>query len=338
MNVPEQTMSSRKEWLPKYRVPIFCLLLLLILFGLARVFDHAAKKDLRSKARWIISKKGGTYDFAVLGASRTYGGVLIKSLEEALGQRGINLSIDGVTYPEEYLALKLFLARNQMRHLILDASIFGFDNSAFKYPFHAYEYLPEISNPVVFDSLRDNFGHRAYLWKYAPFFKNAEFNSKLGPIQVYSWIKMRFDENVKLAEFDETGTRLLEGRKRVDKQFQDDIIRMTPAKTYRWDKMPKKCFMDILELAEKHGIKVTLLMMPEYYLSTTKQRNRAEIISFYESIALSNNIPILRFDQDDICSDKSMFLDTVHLNKNGAQIFSINLAKRLREQDHGAPR
>jgi hypothetical protein len=313
------------------RIVVFGLLLWAILAGLARLFDHAAKMDLREKARWIIHQKNGSYDFALLGSSRSYMGLDVFTLEKMLGQNGINLSLEGATYPEEYLALKLFLSRNQIKHLILDSSLIDFDNSVLRTPFHAYDYLPDIADADVFDSLKDNFGVRAYAWKYIPFFKNAEFNTKLGFLQFYIWSKMRTGEKLYEAEFDVKGSRLLTGGKAPN--FPDESTEDLRQKPPTWNPLGKKYFLKILELARERGIAITMIAMPEYDSGAEPWRSRDEIMSFYESVARSNEIPFLRFDLDSRCSDKTLFLDRAHLNRKGALFFSEALANRLRTQE-----
>lgn len=328
-NTANNPLQQRKEPPVLARVVVFASLLLLALFALARVFDHAAKVDLREKAHWITSRENESYAFAVLGSSRSYMGVDIFTMEKILGQNGINLSLEGATYPEEYLALKLFLERNRAKHLILDLNWIDFDNSALRTPFHAYEYLPNISNPDVFDALRDNFGLRAYAWKYVPFFKNAEFNTKLGYLQFYIWMKMRLGNRSFETEFDKRGSRLLPGRQlNFEKNVSDEFRN----KSATWHPVRKEYFSKILNLAKERGIKITLMTMPEYNFGSPPWRSHQEIISFYEATAQSNQIALLRFDQDAICAEKSFFLDKAHLNQKGALLFSTKLAERLQKQ------
>jgi hypothetical protein len=313
---------------PKCRFVLFGIFLLLVLWAAAKLFDHAAAQDLRSKARWILSQRDGNYDFALLGSSRTYVGVDIPTLEKKLGARGINLSIEGTTYPEQYLALQLFLRHNKIKHLILDANSIGLDNSAFKYPFHAYEYLPEIGDDDVFRILRDNFGNQVYAWRYVPFYKNAQFNNRLGVTQLYSWLKSKRDPRVKVPEFDPYGTWLLP-RSKKDPKFRDDLISKMPFQTWAIDAFPKKYFFEVLKLAREKNIPVTLITVPEYHLGMAKQRNRKQIMAFYDGVAATNGISFLRFDNDEICWDKSKFFNSNHLYGEGAKEFSERLGQRL---------
>ena len=316
----ENNAVRMRPWL---RAVLFVVLAGGVLFSLGKFFDHAAKQDLREKARWVISKRNESYDFAVLGSSRPYVGVNIPTVEHKQGKKGVNLAIDGTTYPEQYLALTLFLAHNHIKQLILDANIFAFDSSAFKYPFRAYEYLPWVDDPVVFGQLHDYFGTRAVAWKWVPFFKNAEFNSKIGVIQGYTFVKSQFDPRAKVAEFDRYGTRL------IDREFDEPGLASYANVTWKMEALPQRYFLRLLELARKNQIEVTMIMLPEYQAAMERQLNRQAVIDYYTAVAASNHIPLLRFDQDAICRDKSKFYNVNHLNRRGALEFSAQLADRL---------
>ncbi len=313
---------------PTYRVILFLIFLGCVLTAVSKLLDHAAKMDLREKAHWIISQKNKSYDFAVLGSSRSYVGVDVCVVETNLGMHGINLALDGTGYPEQFLALKLFLQKNKIEKLVLDVSAMCFDNNGFKFPFHAYEYLPEISDEVVFATLKDNFGPRVYAWRYIPFFKNAEFNSKLGAMQLYSWSKSFIDKRVLEAEFDQQGNRR-SALSHSNANFRDHILRNSPKVFWTMDELPKKYFFEILKLAREKNISVTMIDMPEYYLSMEREANREEIMAFCEKVAATNNIPFLRFDRDPICQDRNKFYDSRHFRPKGVKEFSEMLAKRL---------
>jgi len=318
---PTNKHSQRPPWL---RAASFLALVLAVLFGLSKFFDHAARQNLREKAHWVISQRSESFDFAIMGASRPYVGVHIPTLEHKLGTKGVNLALDGTTYPEQYLALTLFLEHNHIKQLILDVSVAGFDNTAFKFPFRAYQYLPWINDPVVFHQLRDYFGWRACAWKYVPFFKNAEFNSKIAAVQRFTFVTSAFEV---APEFDQDGTFL------IDRKFDEVDLENHPSASFQVETMLQKYLLRLLELAKKNQIEVTMIMMPEYHEYIARQSNRQEIIDFYTAVAASNSMPFLRFDQDAICLDKTKFYNKNHLNRSGAMVFSESLGGRLASQN-----
>ena len=99
--------------------------------------------------------------------------------------------------------------------------------------------------------------------------------------------------------------------------------------TWKIGAVPQKYFLRLLELAKSSHVGVTMIMLPEYFSAMERQLNRREITDYYTSVAVSNSIPFLRFDDDDICRQKSKFYNPNHLNRIGAMEVSESLAERL---------
>ncbi len=320
MTAPSSTSTARRAWL---RPLGFIAFAIVALYAFAWIFDFAARKDLRSKAHWILSLQGGHYDFVVLGTSRPYLGVDVARLEKRIQGHGINLSLDGAGYPEQLLALRLFLQKNEIRQLLLDAALPNFDSHSMDYPFHDYEYLPYHGIPEIDAALRSECGIRAELWKYVPFWKNAEFNSKIGPIQLYTWCKSPFDANARVAEFDAHGTRL------VDRPFH---LR-SELKPVRWtiEARQQAALIDILELAKSKGIRVTMILSPEWQNWSRLQLNRDDVLANCRKIAADHGIDFLVFDDLPFLNDTGYFIDSNHLNAKGAALYTDALAQKLQD-------
>lgn len=301
-----------------FRVAFFSSVLVVLLFSVNIIYDLAIPYDITEKVNWILSKKNEEYNFAVLGSSRAYLTVHIPTIEQALNGKGINISLEGTAYPEQYLIFYLFTNQTRITHLLFQIDIFGLDDSTFSYPYHEYLYFPYIYNGNVFDSLLDNCGYRVYAWKYLPFFKYAEYNSQIGLINI-----MKAVRGLKPV-FDESGSLLIE------KEWDDSTVKNMKPQVFAISEKRLKYFLQIIELAKKRNIKVTMFMAPEYSAIYKYQTNRKDILRFYNNLATKYNIPFLEFRDKDICEDKANFYNAGHLNKKGALLFSDRLAKTLR--------
>src|SRR5262249_19088785 len=105
-------------------------------------------------------------------------------------------------------------------------------------------------------------------------------------------------------------------------------------------KSPYKLFLDQwqIELMDRFigecrsmGIDVVLLYSPEYIEHQHVVINRGEIMELYRQLAAKYNIPFLDYSNDEICSRKELFYDSLHLNVNGTTVFSEKLASKLKE-------
>jgi lysophospholipase L1-like esterase len=65
---------------------------------------------------------------------------------------------------------------------------------------------------------------------------------------------------------------------------------------------------------------------PLYIDATEKIINIEGMYQMYDSIARKYNIPILDYNYDPISYDTIYFYNATHLNKKGAELFSVKLA------------
>lgn len=85
-------------------------------------------------------------------------------------------------------------------------------------------------------------------------------------------------------------------------------------------------------VAECKASGVTLIMIypPEFVAGQTFVSNRNEIFDLFDSIARSNGIPFLDYSSDILSRDRSLFYNSQHLNRTGAEKFTADVAKKLR--------
>lgn len=293
-----------------------------VLALLGRLFDYAARKDLRSKWHWILAQRKGDYDFAVMGPSRAYMGVDVTSLETKLGQRGINLALDGAGAADQLLALRMFLKHNKLRHLLLDVNLNALDKRGLTYSFHDYEYLPFSDDPDVDAGIAKQRGAKAWAWKYVPFWRNAEFNAQIGPIQLYTFLKASQDPKARIPEFDAKGSRLVSG----------PFVSRAQNRPETWAIEPELVaeFRELLVFAREKGVTITLTLTPELRSRTALQANRAELLATYQKLADDFRLKFLKFDDLPLVDDTRYFVDPSHLNADGARQYTEALAASLR--------
>lgn len=77
------------------------------------------------------------------------------------------------------------------------------------------------------------------------------------------------------------------------------------------------------------NIRIIFCYAPIYIGLTKKVDNIEEMYNTYRSIAEKYNIPILDYMYSSISQDSMNFLDEIHLNKYGADLFTIQLAHDL---------
>jgi hypothetical protein len=298
---------------------LFVSILLLILFAADFLFGTMIRKNPNSKISWAFQKQNTAYDVTVLGSSRAFQCIDVPTFTQVLGNNstGINLGVLGASYEESFMIFKHFLDnKNSTKILLVQVDIEGLDEKEFK-SLRIANFLPYIGEPTVFHVLKDRFGKRAYILKYVPFFKYAEFNEEIGPKRIIESLVAR-------PSFTDTGTRLID--RKLD--CGNELARKTP-QSYSISSARESYLRAIVKLAQQNNIETCLIMAPYFAHACRLQTNRNDIIAHYKSIASEYQISFVTWDDNEkICSDPNYFSDCEHVNKQGAILFTRFLAEQ----------
>lgn len=301
----------------------FLLILYLVLLNASVSLDEVLKNDPTKKFNWIYSRENGVYDFAVIGSSRGACNVDVYTLEAELGQKGINLSQVGTAFPELKLILEAFLKKNQIKRLLVEVDIFGLDNSNFGHPYHEYNYFPYINEDFIYSDMKNNFGTKAVVWKYVPFYKYAEFNSISGISGVISILKKQ------PSEYDEKGGMMLDTPFLENSAVMENRNKIKNS-GYKIDKERVDALNSILAIAKEKGIPVVMFIAPSLKEALQYQLNRVEIAAFYSDLAKETGNAFLDFTNEPMSNDINLFADLEHTTRKGAIEFSKILAGRIK--------
>lgn len=95
------------------------------------------------------------------------------------------------------------------------------------------------------------------------------------------------------------------------------------------DERALEMFNDFLRERQSEGIQIIFCYAPIYSGLTEKVDNMEEVYNIYETLSQRFQIPIIDYNYDKMCSDTTLFYNATHLNKKGAEIFSVKLAHDL---------
>jgi hypothetical protein len=289
---------------------LFVALLVIINYPLSYFID--LKFHTPNKQNWILNKKNLKLDYAVLGASRVFNMIDIKSLDNAYGKKGINIGSSGSCYAENYVILDEFLSKNSISTLILNVDEFNFNSAnSFSYPFHDYEFLPLFKKyKNVFEDFIPEW--KFYLWNIIPISKYAEYNDQFTLRAVSS------------GNWNETmGTELLfnDGR--------ENNLLMHKKRTPEIKDIDQKYFLNILQLCTKNKINVLLITTPVFH--DLKKPENMFFRHYIDSLSTTENIPYYDYRGLIDAGNRKYFKDDSHTNSEGSIEYSINLGKKLKE-------
>jgi hypothetical protein len=99
------------------------------------------------------------------------------------------------------------------------------------------------------------------------------------------------------------------------------------------DTLTLRLFNQYLEECKKENIEVILVHAPEYIEGQKFTRNRTETLSIFVELSRKHNISYLDFSADSISSNRDLFYNAMHLNNEGAQLFTKKLIQELKRTD-----
>lgn len=88
-------------------------------------------------------------------------------------------------------------------------------------------------------------------------------------------------------------------------------------------------FEKYLSELKQNNVNVVLVNSPVYYKATEKLENKEEMNNYYNDVAKKFGFKYLDFTNDSICNDSTKFVLAIHLNENGAKIFTKKLINEI---------
>ncbi|GHT20161.1 hypothetical protein AGMMS4957_06220 [Bacteroidia bacterium] len=92
-------------------------------------------------------------------------------------------------------------------------------------------------------------------------------------------------------------------------------------------------FDSYLNYCKENDIQVILVFAPQYIKATEFTKNWDGEMQLYRDFAEKYNIPFLDYAHDAICNDTIYFYNATHLNKKGAELFTLKLANDIKAQN-----
>lgn len=143
-------------------------------------------------------------------------------------------------------------------------------------------------------------------------------------IPMYRYYKNNFYE-----EFTKYDDIVYKGYLGHDFQWDGSKMRDMTVYNTKIDSTSLAMFIDYIEHVKAEGIGLLFVLSPIYAGVTDKIQDLEELHNVYFDLAKEYDLPILDYTQWRICQDTTYFYNATHLNRTGAELFSIQLAHDL---------
>ena len=259
------------------------------------------------------------YDMLFIGSSRTLLNIYPRAIDSICGTNSYNAGITGARMMDYELILKGYLTNHPAPKtlvLIIDLLSFGKKKEIRQHT----EYYPFLNNGAICQTL-EKYGYHPDLAKMLPFYGFTELDD-------YN------KENV-LRILKGKGDTALPGPTIKYKGFISILGKLKPygISKVRYDIYDESLASldEVIGLCRKSKIKLVFAYAPEYNFENEKLTTNSDtIFSVISQKARANGIPFLRDDSLELCKDKDLFWNQVHLNEKGAIMYSAVMAQELK--------
>ena len=307
------------------KIIILFLVLSLSLYMLALMVDTGLKKSRNAYfASWndLYSSKINA-DLLIMGSSRAEFQVSSKILDSTLSLNAYNLGLSAWHFDMQYARFRMYLQHNcKPKYIIQNVDVYGFSkrSDVADYP----QFLPYIQDTILQKTFRRHKGEFDFYQRNIPLlkYKNQQKIAFEGFFNFMGFSNL-YDTTSKYKGY--------QGNNYVwNKDFETFKKRFPKGAKYRFDKEVKQQFNEYLAFCQQENIIVFLVYAPEYYEVQTYYKNKSELINLcYESVK-KYDCHFLDYSKNSLCYDRKYFYNSQHLNKTGAELFSLDLGNKIK--------
>ena len=265
------------------------------------------KRELGPYACWNdIFHHNISADMLIMGSSRAWVHISPAILDSALHINSYNLGQNGSKFDRQYTRYLIYRKHNPKPKVILQTIDFYTLSATTGY--EHYQYFPYFYDKDIrklfFPSEPFTLADKTLpFYRYANFGVRNLFDDKRLPIKGYYASEKIW--NTDTVSDDET----------IQSIFYPDVIDL---------------FEQFLDETQKECIQVILVHTPIHASFTRHHIDLDEMWDKYNSIASKYNVPILNYQFDTLCENTDYFYNNMHLNREGAEIFTRQLAEDLK--------
>jgi len=280
------------------------------------------KTDHDNYVVWNDLYKGNiNADIIILGSSRAWVNVSTRIIDTVLGANSYNLGIDGHNFKMQKCIYEVYLKNNHKPELIIHC----LDITTLSQQIELYnlgQTIPYLKDPIVSNTTKYYIGYE-WIDYYNPFTKyfTRHENLKIGLLEYFNLY------NYKSTKYKGYKNNVVSWDGKYDL-----FINNNPQGLWvSIDKEVLHSFDQYLAKNCKDNIETVLVFPPELKEAQAFVLNKDSIINIYKSLSQKYNLRLIDFSNDSICLSRKYFYNSSHLNKIGAEIFTLKLASLLQE-------
>lgn len=321
-----QVRAGRSAMRGILKIICFFGLIILLVYGMNAMLNSGLRRIKTCQfgvSNAIVEGKINA-DIIITGSSRAVSHYDPRIIQSVTGLTAFNIGRNGSQTDMQLAVLKTYLKHNRKPRIV----IHNLDAFSFVMTTEVYDpgqYLPYLGEKDLYDALKIINPKLWWKCKYLPLYGYMVEDMRLdwmqGPLGLLGWSPR---ENFFQGFNPRTGT------------WTEDFASFRAANpdgvTFEIQPAGVKVMEDLIHVCQENGIMLILVYSPEYREMQSLTRNRADIFNEFQKLSQSPGVLLWDFSNWKDADDTNFFMNSQHLNAQGAQIFSTDLAHRLVEQ------
>jgi hypothetical protein len=257
-----------------------------------------------------------TYDVVMLGASRMKNTLNPRIFDSITGLNSYNAGASAARIYEQKMIFDAYLQQHQApKYLLMTLDMVTLETDKYikLYP----DYLTCMDVPQI-KALLDKEKIHTTLYHYLPFLVTVEMND---------YYKGSILRNLQHQNEIQNGDFMYKGyvSNTADTIIQD---KLGNEKDGAYSNESLQALQSIVDTARKHNIKIVFTYAPEYkQLNALSVDNMDDMFALYKSFAEKNGLQFYRHDTLPMCQERRYFANNGHVNRIGADVYSLIYAQ-----------
>ena len=304
---------------------ILFILLSLSIYFLAYIVDAGLRKSRSTYfANWndLYNSKIKA-DLLIMGSSRAEFHISPKILDSLLILNSYNLGLSAWHFDMQYARFRMYLQHNpKPKYIIHNVDIYGFSKRVDV--IDAPQFLPYIQDTIFQNVTLGHKGAFDIYQKNIPLFKYKN-QQKIAFEGFFNFVGLSnlYDTTTKYKGY--CGNDYV-----WNKDFESFKKRFPKGAKYKFDKEVVRQFEEYLNFCKKENIKVVLVYAPEYFEVQPYYKNKSDLIKLCQESVKKYDCYFLDYSNNQLCYNRDYFYNSQHLNRKGAELFSLDLGKKVK--------
>lgn len=305
------------------RILCFFSVIILLMYGMNAMINSGLRRiktDQFGVSNRIVEGNINA-DIIITGSSRAVSHYDPRIIQSITGLSAFNIGRNGSQTDMQLAVLKTYLKHNRKPRIVLH-NLDAFSFVMTREVYDPGQYMPYLGENDIYDALRKINPEVWWKCKYLPLYgyvaDDMRLDWTLGPLGICGWSPRE---------------RFFQGFNPRTGKWTEDFAKFQEANpdgvSFQIQPAGVQVMEDLIHVCRENGIVLIFVYSPEYRGVQSLTRNRLDIFNEFQKLSENNGVLLWNFSDWEYADNTEFFMNSQHLNAEGAEIFSADLSRRL---------